>query len=85
MFRSFYHTPLRLLFTVSPEKGADTLVFLAEGTPGTDFLPGEYFVRRTVHGVNKQADDAVLARELWDRSEAMVGLSCESASGSSAA
>ncbi len=57
-----------------PETAAETLVFLAEGLPGLDFPSGEYFVKTTVAKPNKQALDPSLARELWKRSEAMVGL-----------
>jgi NAD(P)-dependent dehydrogenase (short-subunit alcohol dehydrogenase family) len=58
----------RRLIGSSPEVGADTLVFLAQGTPGTDFPSGEYFVKRKVTRVKKQAYDADLAARLWDRS-----------------
>ena len=57
-----------------PETAADTLVFLAEGLPGLDFPSGEYFVKRNVAKPNKQALDPSLARELWKRSEAMLGI-----------
>jgi hypothetical protein len=57
------------------EEGADTLVFLAEGEPGWDFPSGEYFIKRRVAKLNKQAYDAKLARDLWDRSERMISLS----------
>lgn len=57
-----------------PETGADTLVFLAEGTAGTDFPSGEYFAKRKVVRASKQANDAGLAAQLWDRSVAMTEL-----------
>jgi NAD(P)-dependent dehydrogenase (short-subunit alcohol dehydrogenase family) len=60
------------LLASSPETGADTLVFLAEGTPGADFPSGEYFVKRKVARANKRAYDAGLAAQLWDRSVAMT-------------
>jgi NAD(P)-dependent dehydrogenase (short-subunit alcohol dehydrogenase family) len=72
VFRPLYHTPIRRLWTASPEQGADTLVFLAEGTPGVDFLSREYFVKRKIARPNEQASDPDLARQLWERSEAMV-------------
>jgi NAD(P)-dependent dehydrogenase (short-subunit alcohol dehydrogenase family) len=62
----------RRLIGASPEAGADTLVYLAEGTPRTDFPSGEYFVKRKVARANKQAYDAGLAKQLWDRSFAMT-------------
>ena len=60
----------RLLLT--PEQGADTLVWLATTTPGTDWVSGEYYEKRAIQKANKQAYDARLALELWDRSAAMV-------------
>jgi NAD(P)-dependent dehydrogenase (short-subunit alcohol dehydrogenase family) len=55
-----------------PETGADTLVFLAQGTVGTDFPSGEYFAKRKATRASKQAYDAGLAAQLWDRSVAMT-------------
>ncbi|MET4136658.1 SDR family NAD(P)-dependent oxidoreductase [Pseudarthrobacter sp. PvP090] len=59
-------------FLLSPEQGADTLVWLATAVPGQDWISGAYYAKRTLAKANKQAYDADLARELWDRSEAMV-------------
>ena len=69
--RAAYATPLRFFLT-SPEKGARTLVFLAEGTPGEDYPTGKYFERCKVARPNKQAGDALLALDLWNRSVAML-------------
>lgn len=73
-------SPMRIVYTtvlrralISPEKGADTLVWLASTEPGADWASGEYYVKRKVAKANTQAYDANLARELWDRSAAMVG------------
>ncbi len=60
----------RLMLT--PEQGADTLVWLATTRPGTDWISGQYYAKRKVAKANKQADDAGLARALWERSEEMV-------------
>ncbi|MHA6523548.1 SDR family NAD(P)-dependent oxidoreductase [Tessaracoccus sp. G1721] len=70
--RIFYHGPLKRLFTVSNEKGADQLVWLAEGRPGITFEPGAYYESRRVAKLHPQAKDARLARELWERSVALV-------------
>jgi NAD(P)-dependent dehydrogenase (short-subunit alcohol dehydrogenase family) len=61
-------------FLLSPEQGADTLVWLAMTQPGEDWVPGAYYAKRALAKANKQAYDAELARELWDRSEALVAL-----------
>jgi NAD(P)-dependent dehydrogenase (short-subunit alcohol dehydrogenase family) len=59
-------------FLLTPAQGADTLVWLATSTPGQDWVPGAYYAKRALAKANKQAYDADLARELWDRSEEMV-------------
>ena len=66
---------VRRLILSSPQTGADTLIYLAQGTPGVDFPSGEYFVKRKPARANKQAYDADLAARLWDRS---VSLTTES-------
>jgi NAD(P)-dependent dehydrogenase (short-subunit alcohol dehydrogenase family) len=70
--RFVYGTVLKRVL-ISPEKGADTLVWLATAQPGADWVSGEYYVKRKVAKANAQAYDASLARTLWDRSAAMVG------------
>lgn len=71
--RRLYHGPLKRLLTVTPERGADQLVWLAEGVPGETFEPGAYYVRRRVaRRVHPLAGDAAAARDLWDRSEELV-------------
>ena len=67
-----YSTPLRHLFLTSTKKGARTLVFLAEGTPGTDYPTGKYFERCKVARPNRLAADGALALGLWNRSVAML-------------
>ncbi|PYE50477.1 SDR family NAD(P)-dependent oxidoreductase [Deinococcus yavapaiensis] len=70
--RLIYHTFVRRLILSSPERGAQTLVRLAEGTPDQDFPSGGYMDQLKVGKANPQANDPVLARQLWDRSEAML-------------
>lgn len=73
LLRRIYHGPLRKLFTITPEKGADQLVWLAEGSAGLTFVPGGYYESRMVSTkTNPQAHDADLARRLWESSEEMV-------------
>jgi NAD(P)-dependent dehydrogenase (short-subunit alcohol dehydrogenase family) len=73
--RFIYHSPLgRLSGLISPEKGAEPLVWLTEGIPGTDWKSGEYYEKNKVAKTNPQAADAQLAAKLWDRSAEMVGL-----------
>lgn len=73
--RWVYQTPLRHLFgLITPDQGAQTLLWLAETTPGTAWVSGEYYEKMAVARTNPQAADADLARLLWDRSAELVGL-----------
>ena len=71
--RLVYRTPLRRLLG-SADKGGRRLVWLVEGAPGTTWRSGEYYERDRPGRVNPQVHDAELARGLWERSEAMLGL-----------
>ncbi len=71
--RAVVNSPLRLAMR-SPERGADTIVWLATTAPGKEWLSGGYFVNRTPATPSPLADDASLAERLWDRSAAMCGL-----------
>jgi NAD(P)-dependent dehydrogenase (short-subunit alcohol dehydrogenase family) len=74
-WRYTYHTPLlRRLTTIAPERGALGLIWLAEGTPGVTWESGSYYDRNKPARSSPVADDPELARELWDRSEALLGL-----------
>lgn len=73
--RFAYHTPvLKNLLTITPEKGADQLVWLARSTPGRDWTPGEYYEKRKIARSAPEAHDDDLARRLWEMSEVMVGI-----------
>jgi NAD(P)-dependent dehydrogenase (short-subunit alcohol dehydrogenase family) len=54
------------------DQGADQLVWLASSTPGTDWKSGEYYSRHKIAKPNRVAYDSGLARELWDRSVALI-------------
>lgn len=78
-FASESTSPLRVIYRsilrhtlISNEKGADTLVWLATTTPGSDWTPGEYYIKRKPGRTNRQAGDAQLASALWERSAALV-------------
>ena len=64
----------RSILLTTPDKGADQLVWLAETRPGVDWRSGDYYEKRKpAKRINPQALDAGLARELWDRSERLIG------------
>ena len=73
IMRLIYHSPLKRLFTISAEKGADQLVWIAEGEPGSTFEAGAYYESRAIATkVSPEVHDPELARELWERSAALV-------------
>jgi len=74
LLRFVYRTPLKRLLLITPEKSGATLTWLAEGTPGTTWQSGDYYEKNRPARTNKQADDTELARELWERSAAMLSL-----------
>ena len=71
IMRLVYQTALKRML-ITPEKGADTLVWLASTAAGVDWQSGEYYEKRRVHSTNRQATDAGLATALWERSIDMV-------------
>lgn len=74
VMRFVYHSPLAALLS-SADTGGRRLSWLAAGTPGTTWQPGEYYERnRVARRVNPQVRDAALARGLWERSEELLRL-----------
>jgi NAD(P)-dependent dehydrogenase (short-subunit alcohol dehydrogenase family) len=64
---------MRLVGT-TPEKGARTSVYLA-ADPALERITGKYFVSCREKAPSAEAQDAGLARALWDESAKLVGLS----------
>ena len=64
--RFCYHTPLKYLFTISPEKSARRLTRLALGAPGADFAPGEVYSYKKPLKLKFRDPDGSAARSLWD-------------------
>lgn len=60
-------------FMLSPEQGADTLVYLASA-PEAGLVSGKYFVKRRERTPQPQALDDTAARRLWEVSEKLAGL-----------
>ena len=58
---------------ISPEKGAETSVFLAT-VPDPAPFHGGYVVRKALARPDPAALDDDLARRLWDESARLVGL-----------
>jgi len=66
--------PLLRPFFISPEKGGDTLVYLASA-PDAAKTTGAYFVKRKIVEPSAAARDDQAAKRLWEASEALAGAS----------
>lgn len=61
------------VFFTSPEKGADTAVYLASSRE-VEGVSGEYFVKRKQARASDPAYDSDAAERLWEASEKLTGL-----------
>lgn len=61
------------VFMISPEKGADTIVYLAS-SPEVANVTGKYFVKRSATASSKESMDDSEAKKLWDVSVQLLGL-----------
>lgn len=59
------------IFMLSPDKGAETSVFLATSPKVAD-VTGEYFVKKKITKTSPAAKDRALAKKLWQVSEDLV-------------
>lgn len=64
---------LAKLFAISPEQGADTVVYLAS-SPAVAETTGKYFYKRLPIAPSVAAQDDRAAALLWERSAALAGL-----------
>jgi NAD(P)-dependent dehydrogenase (short-subunit alcohol dehydrogenase family) len=72
--KRIYSSRIGRAFMTTPDKGAGQMTWLAESVPGTDWVSGTYYEKRKpARRNNPQALDADLARQLWDRSEQLLG------------
>jgi len=65
------------LFLISPEKGAETPVYLAS-SPEVGGVTGKYYDHRREKQSSDESYDQAVAKRLWDESEKMTGLSTPS-------
>jgi len=61
-------------FGAKPEKGADTIVYLAS-SPEVAGISGKYFVNKRPVTSSRESYDEAAARRLWEVSEQLTGLS----------
>ncbi len=71
---SIYGSKIFSKFLSSPAKGADTMVWLAEGKANVDWPSGEFFNRRKISRPNQQANDPLLSAALWEESKSLLSL-----------
>jgi hypothetical protein len=64
--------PVLRLFFISPEKGADTIVYLAS-SPEVANTTGAYFVKCKIAEPSLAARDDAAAKRLWAESEKLTG------------
>jgi NAD(P)-dependent dehydrogenase (short-subunit alcohol dehydrogenase family) len=64
--------PFLQALAISPEKGADTIVYLASW-PEVASATGAYFVKRKITAPSRAAQDDSAAKRLWEASEALAG------------
>lgn len=67
-------TTLPKLFMASPEKGAETIVYLAS-SPDAQSLSGEYLEKLKVKKSSEESYDEEIAQRLWDVSAKLTRLS----------
>jgi NAD(P)-dependent dehydrogenase (short-subunit alcohol dehydrogenase family) len=61
------------LVTMSPEKGAQTTIYLAS-SPAVEQVTGKYFVRSTEAQASPEAQDDEIAHHLWAESARLTGM-----------
>ncbi len=66
------HLPLRI-FLSTPEKGAETSVYLA-ASPEVEGVTGKYFANKRAVASSPESQNAENARRLWEVSERLTGL-----------
>lgn len=74
-FHQVYHSDGKpTMAMITPDMGADQLIWIAEGKAGTDWLSGEYYDLRKPGATHVQANDADLAVKLWEESARLLGI-----------
>ena len=71
--RWLYEGLLGRFLMISPEKGADTLLWLISTQPGQDWQDGEYYYKRRPGRRNPQVSPGVAA-QLWEASVKLTGV-----------
>ncbi len=67
LMKTAFHSPLKYLFTVTPEESAKRLVRLATGEAGVDFISGEIYSYKKPFRVKTEKES-----EFWDKCKDMT-------------
>lgn len=70
-FKWLYSTAFNKLFFISPEEGADTLLWLIAGEGNSQLIPGGYYYKRKIGKKNAQVSESCAA-QLWEVSLQLV-------------
>ena len=72
-FFSYVVRVAKLFAAISPEKGAETLVYLAS-SPEVATISGGYFYKCALAQPTREAQDDAAARRLWSETERLAGI-----------
>lgn len=64
-----YHSPLKYLFTITPKRSAERLIWLATGKPQEDFICGEVYSKKKIMDLKFKDESGEASRRLWDYCE----------------
>ena len=70
LFSRFFYNLVKPFFA-SPDKGAETSIFLAS-SPGVEGITGKYFVKKAEAESSPESYDATIARRLWEISAGLT-------------
>ena len=68
---AFFIGIISRLFAISPEKGAETIIYLAS-SPEVEGVTGKYFVKNKATRSSKESYDEAVAKQLWEVSEQLI-------------
>ena len=78
LVKAFYGSWVASAVFLTPAQGADTLVWLATHEAKTDWVPGEYYVKKKIAATSRDARDENLAETVWNDTMTLLDLSAPS-------
>jgi NAD(P)-dependent dehydrogenase (short-subunit alcohol dehydrogenase family) len=68
---AFFNRLFSRLFGISPEQGAETIIYLAS-SPEVEGVTGKYFVKKKATRSSPESYDEAVAKRLWEVSEQLI-------------